>query len=157
MSNFSSAILSGVAGNWTRLQAVLDGKLPARLFEASSNTLINMSSATPADLDTPGITLTDVELDEIIIFLFSHTVSCAQAAAVIGSRSYIDGVDQDNKAFTNGIASTSGVVGTQTTFAAATGLSGSITLTQKYWRDTGTGAVYSANRKYLGLILKARA
>lgn len=157
MADFSSGILSGSILNSGLLQTVLDSKLPGRLTTAQVSTVQSMASTTPASLDSPGLSVTNVEADDILFFLFTGTVSCGTSGDIVGIRAFINSDDKENFNLVKANSGTGGDTDTLSFFSMGTGYSGTVSLYAKMWRYYGSGTVYCKYRNYACLQLKARS
>lgn len=158
MSDFASAILSGSTENSATLATVLDSYLPGRVTTAQVSTVQNVASTTPTALDSPGLSVTGVVADELLLFLFTGTFSCGVAGEQVAFRNWINSDDKQNFMIYRGAAvNTGGDEGTLSSFAIGLGYSGTVSFYSKFYRYTGAGTVYCKYRNYACIQMKKRS
>ena len=158
MSNFSSGIISGTELLAEVLRTVVDSYLPTRYSSNYSAAVVSNAGTSETAMDSPGLSVTSVSDDELLLFLFQNTVSCGTIGGVVGQRSRINTDDFTNYAFQYGVAAATGGDEHQIfTLAVGQNYSGTVSLYQRMWRYLGSGTVYSAFRNYHCLQFKKRA
>lgn len=159
MSYFNSGVV-GVSGalDLALLLAALNNKLPVSYSHFESLGTISTTSTSAVDLDAGGLTVTGVTDDEFLLFMFQHSISCGTSGDRIASLSYRNGSPLNNYVYDccNNV-DTNAQSSTQYAFYLDSGQSGSVTYTHKWYRNSGSGTIYSAWRLYKVLRFKSRA
>lgn len=156
MSVFATSFLSGSAADMNSLKTSLEGKLPARVSSLGSTGLVSTTSATVVDLDA-AFAVTNVEADDLLLYLFQCSGSVGDSGAVMGVRSFINSDDLANHLYlSDNYSNIDGKVGGLTTFCAGQDYSGTVNFYQKFWKESGTGTVYSLRRRYTVIQFKKR-
>jgi hypothetical protein len=142
----SSGILAGSILDAQVLKNYLDSEIPVRVTSSQS---ASKKETTNIELTLDTVSVTGVESDELLIFLFQHSCSIGDSGAALKCWSTIGGTDMANYAYSKTFdANIDGTAQTQFTIAVATGQTGTVACTQRLIRDSGTGSVYSLRRQY---------
>lgn len=157
MSVFASGVRSGSDLLVETLRAVLDSYLPARYTTLASGGLTSTSSSSGVNLDASGLVVSSVVADELLIYLMTHTVSVGTANAIIAGVTFRGASILNNFVSSQpAVADTNGNSDSQTPVYIDKDQSGTLTYYQQFYRNGGSGTVYSVNRLYHCVQLKRR-